>query len=481
MKNSVVLINTDIIDCFGEFPIRTMEKIPPQIPLGLCYLAAVLENNGISVSIIDNYVHGYSSQILSEKILKRRPYIVGFSTTTQNSFQAFETAELIKKSNPDIKIVFGGIHASVLPYKVMRNKNVDYVIIGEGEYALLELVKAVVKGEGKISGIRGLFFRKSDGEIGYNSNRSLIANLDELPFPARHLVDLKDYSEDSAIFGVERLVSLNTSRGCPFHCAFCSSSSYWNRKFRARTPTNIVDEIEFLIKKYNADGIRFREDNFTVNRKRVIAICEEIQRRNIIIPLECESRVDTINKEILIRMKEAGCRAIWFGVESGSQKTLDFLNKGTTLSQTRKVFEWCHNLGIATGATFMLGVPGETREDVLQTLNFALEIAPDWASFQAYLGLPTSQLYYYVLEHKMCFKKIGDICVVETNQLSFNEIVELENLLNEEFIRFEKLGKSKNLFVRFLIKRLPFVILKKINSLYKFFPFSIRKKIKSLI
>jgi len=481
MEAHVVLVNPNMIDLYRKYPIRTMAKIVPQVPLGLCSLAAVLEKNGIPVSIIDNHVHEYTSQALADEILKKQPHLVGFSTMTQNVYQAFETAELLKKRNRDIKVVMGGIHASVLPAKVMENPNVDYVIVSEGEYTLLELSKAILEGKESHADIRGLFFRKANESIVYSGHRAPIEDLDALPWPARHLVHLEKYDRHAFIFGVKKMMALNTSRGCPFHCTFCSSSSYWNRKFRARTPSNVVDEIDYVKKKYGADGIRFREDNFTTSRKRIVALCDEMNRRGIGLPWECESRADTVDQDVLQIMKEAGCKAIWFGVESGNQKILDFLNKGTTLERIRKVFQWCHDCGIDTGATFMIGIPTETRQDVLQTFQFAKEIRPHWASFQAYLGLPTSSLYHYVLSHRMCFDQIDDICIVQTDQLSFEEIVRLEKFLNEEYYRFSVIEKSKNRLFRWIMRRIPFHWLNRMVSFYKSFSFSIRDKIKNRI
>lgn len=481
MKDKVVLVNPDMIDLSAKFPLRTMRKTPPQLPLGLCYLGAVLENNGFKVSIIDNYVKEYTSEVLANKILDKDPQIAAFSTVTQNVVQAFETAEFLKKRDPDIKIVFGGIHSSVLPYDVMKDRNVDFVIVSEGEYTLLELTQALNNSNKSINKIKGLFYRKINGEVVFSGSPQPLDDLDSLPFPSRHLVNLDDYDNMNFIFGLTKNMTINTSRGCPFNCAFCSSSEYWIKKFRARSPSNILEEIEMLKEEYGADGIRFREDNFTTSKKRILNICQEMNKRKINLPWECESRVDTVDKETLQIMFDSGCRGIWFGVESGNQKTLDFLNKGINLEQISNVFKWCREIGILAGATFMVGIPGETRDDTLNTFKFALEIDAKWASFQAYLGLPRSELYEYIIDKKMYCNKIGDIYIVETEHLSFAEIVKFERNFNNEYYRLAVMKKADSKFMKFLIRIFPYFLLSRIITFYKSFSFSFRRKIKRLL
>jgi radical SAM superfamily enzyme YgiQ (UPF0313 family) len=304
-----------------------------------------------------------------------------------------------------------------MPRDVLAHGYVDYVIVGEGEYALLELVQSLESGGKNISEIKGLFHLGKDGSVVFNGPHEPIPDLDALPYPARHLVNMRHYRLEAAIHGVKNMMALSTSRGCPFRCSFCTSSNYWQRKYRARSPEKILDEVEFLIEEYGCDGIVFREDNFTVNKKHVLDICKEFHRRRISLSWQCESRVDTVDREMLDIMRASGCDLIWFGIESGNQKTLDFLDKGITIEQIERVFGWCKELGMKTGATFMIGIPGETKTETMNTYHFAKHLNPNWASFQAYLGLPVSKLYDYVVTHDLYKECIQGIYIVETKEI----------------------------------------------------------------
>lgn len=478
MKNTVVLVNTDLVPLVHLYPLRTLEKIAPQLPIGLGYIAACLEAVDVPVKIIDNYADGMSDATLTEAILAHDPGLVGFSTTTQNIPQAFAVAEALKAEDASIKVVFGGVHATVLPRDVLGHGSIDFVIVGEGEHAMVELSRALGADGSALEGIEGLFRFDDAGEIVFNGPRPAIQELDALPFPARNLLNMTDYRLDAAVFGVERMMAVSSSRGCPFRCSFCTSSNYWQRKYRSRSPANVLDEIEFLMREYGCDGINFREDNFTVNKDRVMRMCTEFDARGLDLPWQCESRVDTVDRETLETMKAAGCGAIWFGIESGNQKTLDFLQKGITVEQIERVFGWCHELEIATGATFMIGIPGETREETKQTYAFAERIDPDWASFQAYLGLPVSKLYNHVVDHGLFAERIGDVYIIETEEMSVKEISQLENTFNEAYPKFKVMRQSENGFLRFLVRWMPLKLFKHVRRMYYRLPFSIRSRLK---
>ena len=242
-----------------------------------------------------------------------------------------------------------------------------------------------------------------------------------------------------------------------------------------------MDEVEFLMEEYGCDGIVFREDNFTVNKKHVLDICREFHRRRIRLSWQCESRVDTVDREMLDIMRASGCDLIWFGIESGNQKTLDFLDKGITIEQIERVFGWCKELGMKTGATFMIGIPGETKTETMNTYHFAKHLNPNWASFQAYLGLPVSKLYDYVVTHNLYKECIQGIYIVETKEIEVEEIARLETFMNESYPRYRIVKLTENPILRFIFKMMPPVLFKGLGRLYNSLPFPIRGRIKGLV
>lgn len=392
-------------------------------PLGLGYIAAVLERQH-DIKVIDVGVERLNNDSLRKSISKVSPEIVGITSDTLTFQRAIEIAKVVKQVGRKIIVVIGGAHSNVLPAYPLKYDCFDISVYGEGERTVGELWDRIEKGE-SYEDIKGIAFRGRDGII-VNPKRELIENLDELPLPARHLFPMNRYSGGSALFA-HPVYPIGTSRGCPFSCAFCSNNVVFGRKYRFRSSESVVNEIELLINEYNAKGIYFREDLFTVNEKRVIALCDAIRKRGLDFDWECESRVNTINEEMLTVMKRAGCKQIWFGVESGSQKILDYLNKQITLSQIREAYRLCQRVGIKAGASFMIGVPGETIDDVQNTIALAEELKPEFAWFNIFTGYPTSPLYEHVKENKLYEKEINHgILIVKTNEFDRRRLEKIQ-------------------------------------------------------
>lgn len=446
----VALINTDMVDLTSIFKTRTVKKLPPQVPLGICYIGAALENNGIEVAIYDNYLDELSNDELAQKILRFRPDLVGFTTTCVNIENAYQVALAIKGENHQITIVFGGPQASIRPFEVMRHNCIDYLIAGEGEETFLRLIRHLEGDNNGLNRIGGIFYCSGQEGIRFTGKQVLIQDLDSLPFPARHLIKLQKYDNTGhGCTSASSTFTLSSSRGCPYSCSFCSSSSYWGRKYRARGAKNIVDEIEHLINDYAACGIYFREDNFMVNRDRVMSICDEILERRVKIDWICESRIDNVTEELLEKMSEAGCRGVWCGVESGSQKILDFIRKGYTVEQIRTAFRWFKKYGIKAGAGFMIGFPGETMKDIRKTLDLAKEIEPTWAYFQTYVGYPGSELHDYIVKNKLYAREWNGIYDVKPDRLPKEVLPKIEVWLKGEFERYKnsQLPRKKKFLV----------------------------------
>ena len=328
-------------------------------PLGLGYIAAVLEKDH-NIEVIDMGAEKLNDDSLMDKISEINPEIIGISANTLSFQNAIQIGKKIKQIDNEIMIVIGGAHSNAMPTDPLKYKYFDISVYGEGERTVVELWDKIEKGK-SYDDVKGIAFRKND-KITVNPRQELIENLDNLPFPARHLFPMKKYSEEFSLY-VSPIYSVGTSRGCPFSCAFCSNNVIFGRTYRTRSPENIVNEIEHLIDGYGVKGIYFREDIFTMNSKRVYGICDEINKRDLDFKWICESRVNTINQEMLRSMKKAGCELIWFGVESGSQRVLDLMHKQITLSQSRNAFSLCKKIKLKAGGSFLIGIPGEKKNE----------------------------------------------------------------------------------------------------------------------
>jgi len=314
---------------------------------------------------------------LREEIKARDPYILGITSTTPTIYSALKVAKLAKEVDGDITTVIGGPHVTFTANEVLdSSEDVDFVVAGEGEYTMLELLKAL-EGDRSLKEVKGITFRDK-GKIVKTPSRGYIEDLDSLPFPARHLLPMDKYKILGRKLTVIHVVS---SRGCPFRCIFCSSSALCGKRFRARSVENMLDEIEEAVERYKTRHVEFIDDTFTLNRRRTAEFCEEVKRRGLDISWNCSSRVDTIDEDLMRKMREAGCSIIFFGVESASQRTLDLIGKGITVDRAVKAINLAKRVGIEVLASFVIGFPWETIEDMKETIRFATKLKPDFAEF----------------------------------------------------------------------------------------------------
>ncbi|HLC00785.1 MAG TPA: radical SAM protein, partial [Candidatus Bathyarchaeia archaeon] len=289
--------------------------------LGLGYLAAVLEKNHYQVDVIDCQVLKLSFDEFRNELSKRKPDVVGMTATTLTYNSALQTARIAKEVHPNCVTALGGPHVTFWDEKALQEcPQLDVVVRREGENTMLELVQRIEKGK-DYSDVVGTTCRRN-GKFVHNPDRPYIEDLDSLPFPARHLWPMEKLRE------TEDILYLATSRGCVYWCEFCTTVRMHGRKYRIRTPKNVVDELEFLHKTYNVTNFTFCDDAFTVDQTRTEELCSDILRRGLKIKWNCGTRVDMLTKELLVKMKEAGCISVWFGVESGSQQVLDAMKKG---------------------------------------------------------------------------------------------------------------------------------------------------------
>lgn len=357
-----------------------------QEPLGILYIASVLRKKR-EVSLIDLTFEkklNFKSQILNSDL-------IAMSSTTAMFGKAIEVLNYIKNIDCDIPCIIGGSHSTIAPHDVLRF--FDFAVIGEGERTILELVDALKKSK-PLEKIDGIAYKKDD-KIKINKPRKFIENLDAIPFPARDLIDYKKYVKYSS-------VGIIASRGCPFNCLFCKpmQNKLFGNITRKRSVGNVVDEIEQIKKMSNR--IMFKDDTFGYcGLKWFEEFNLEMHRRNIEIEWECQSRVDFVNEKMLKIMKKSGCIGIAFGVESGSQKILNFYRKGITVEQIINAFDMCHKFGINTSAFIMLGAPMETKDDLNETVKLLYRINPNGIVISIVTPTVGTDLYEYAIKNRI--------------------------------------------------------------------------------
>jgi len=366
-------------------------------PLGLAYLAAVLEEHKCAVEILDAPALSLKVEQLPHEVSKRNPDLIGISAITPFFHRTLEAVEMIRNVCPDATTVLGGPHASLFPEQTLAdNPSVDIVCVGEGEYTLLDLVQTI-EGGGDLRQVKGIVFREK-GQIVRNLPREPIENLDDLPLPARHLLPMTLYKPLPNQYRRLPVVHLMASRGCPFGCTYCSNAVF-GRSTRTRSPGNVVDEIKSVMRDFNGKEIQFWDDTFTLKRSWAMELCQLLMKENLGVLWTCETRVDRVDKEILELMARAGCWKIGYGVESGDQELLDLVKKGITLDQVRQAVKLTKNSGIEVGLSFMLALPGETPGKARQTIEFAKELDPDYAQFTITTPYPGTELYDQAKEY----------------------------------------------------------------------------------
>jgi radical SAM superfamily enzyme YgiQ (UPF0313 family) len=313
-----------------------------------------------------------------------------------------------------------------MPQTMLQHKEVDYVVIGEGEQTMAKLADSIVKGEEDriIAKIPGIAYRL-DSEIVRNAPE-FISDLDTVPFPARHLLPMQMYDRALSYVNVKPVDTMSIIRGCPYDCAYCETRELWGTTCRAFSPQRVVDEIKHMAERYGSKGIYFVGDNFTINKKRTANLCRLIKENKLDLKWTCETRADLISKELLIEMKSAGCQTIFFGLESGSPPIQQKLNKKIDLQEVERTFELCKQVGIRTAASFMLGIPGETVNDMEATFKFAKSLGADWCQFNIYVACPGSKLYDEVISQGLYDQMDNYLARVKTKDFDYDMLVKIQ-------------------------------------------------------
>lgn len=397
-------------------------------PLGIAYMAGVLQENNIDVEILDASAEDMDFKDVEKELLKRKPDLVALTALTPTIGRALETAQVVKETLPDSIVVMGGYHPTFNFIETLEDENVDIVIRGEGEYIMLNLVQAL-ENQSSLHDVKGIVFEdKNSKEIVVNPEAPLIQDLDELPFPALNLLPMKKYR----LLDMDtHMTTMITTRGCPMQCSFCSSAAMHGKKIRERSVENIADEIEYLKTNYDIDTIAFMDDTFTLKKRKVMAICDEILKRNIEIMWGCTSRVDTLDEKLLKKMKEAGCITIFIGVESADQQQLDNMCKNTTIAKIENAFKIAHKLKIRTIASVALGMPGDTKEIMNKTVKFVHKLKPNYAIYSLATPYPGTRFYKEAFEKNLI--KIKDWSkytlitpILETIDCSLNDMRKIQ-------------------------------------------------------
>lgn len=339
-------------------------------PLGLLYIAAVLERAGETVACLDAAAEKLDIPGTVARIQAFKPDIIGIGSTTVVFDGTIELGQALKRALPQIPIVLGGYHVTLLPEEAMANTCFDVGVMHEGEHTMLELVEHY-KGERTLESVEGIVFRDDAGVVQHTHHRKAFRKLDELPFPARHLLPPDLYKPVPVDEHAMPKFAMVSSRGCPHACAFCQKS---RTGYRSRSPEAVVDEIEHLVRDFGVRDLAFVDSLFCANKRRVMKICDEIIRRGVKVSWTCSSRVEVVDREMLQRMKDAGCWRTRFGIESGSDQVLDFISKGITKEKIRNAITWAHEVGLRPKAFFMVGHMPDTHETILETIEFAKSI-----------------------------------------------------------------------------------------------------------
>lgn len=367
-------------------------KWPDRIfePLGLGYIASFLRENGYREVEIATAVFESDRNIIAKAL---KADLVGISALSPMMTHAKILLEAIKRRNPKVKIILGGVYPLALPEAVLRDKNVDFVIRGEGEVTFYKLVKAIEAGK-DLEEIAGISYRR-DGEIVHNPDAALISDLDSLPFPERGLFNQEKFIRRYHQYLGERRLSLLSSRGCTFSCKCCASKVSWGKCWRGRTPQNIIQEVEELVSKYDIEYIDFMDALFTLDKHRVYQLTDLLLRKKFKINWGCYVHPVTVDEDMLRKMKKAGCRDIYLGVENGSVSILKALNKNLSLEKIREVFKICRKISLHTFSFFLIGLPEESKETIEATEDLIVQIRPNYVSFFILVPFPGCGYYEY--------------------------------------------------------------------------------------
>ncbi|MFZ5481528.1 MAG: B12-binding domain-containing radical SAM protein [Myxococcota bacterium] len=366
---------------------KAAEKLGIFPSLPLLQLAAWVRHHGFQVQFIDLHAENLYPKDAAQRVRDFAPDIVALTAKTLGWPAVIEIAQMVKAEYPRAVVVVGGPHLSIYPKESLTWECFDLAVVGDGEETFLDICEHVESGS-ELVDIPGTLYRAKDGEIVQCASRPVPKDIDRYPMPAWDLVDPKRYH---CLTLLKPFGTMVTTRGCPWHCGYCSQ--VYSDKLRFRDPMLVVDEMEWLVKTYGIREIVMFDETFTIGKKRMKKLSEEILRRNLKVKFNIRARVDTVDREVLTWLKAAGLRSIHMGVEAGTDRVLKIMNKQITREQTERAFRIAREVGIETRGYFMVGYYDATPEDIEEMIRFSSSIGLDWASYSVATALPATDLY----------------------------------------------------------------------------------------
>ncbi len=432
----------------------TLKFVSYQQPINLAYLAAAVIKAGFAAEIWDYGIDEFIENDFINRIAECDPSVIGIHCKTFNIIQGHHVAGIVKKYFPGIKVVVGGPHSSALPVETLKEfPNFDMIAIGEGEATIAALCREI-SGENNLKNVKGLAFRE-DGAVVFSEKRELIQNLDDIEYPARHLLSKSSYNKYHPTRGISPLnynvTEIFTSRGCPGKCIFCAVNVSYGNRVRLRTVDNVLGEVEECMLRFKYNHIIIQDDTFTLNRARVSGILDGFRKLGL-KSWSCDSRVDTINEAMLKEMASSGCKKISFGVESGSERILKLIKKNISVDQIKRAVKWAKKSGIdIIECTFIIGShPDETYDDLQATWRLIKEISPDIISVSIIVPYPGTEVYKLMEERGYIddkrwndFQMIGSEPHWHTANFSSRDLLKLQRkIINQYYFSPKYLIKS---------------------------------------
>jgi len=392
----VLLINPSLLsETIGHYS-KGVEKTRGVYPsLGLLSIAAVLERKNHQLRVIECDVEERPQLVLEETLRTFKPEVVGIYTMTWTFRQACAMVKKVRALLPHAKVIAGGPHVVSFPTLSIEYGDFDYAVMGEGEETIVELMETIEERK-DVHTIRGIVC-KDHGSIVQTENRPYIEDVNTIPFPARHLVPMDRFRD--VFTRHQRFATMISSRGCPFDCTYCDRKNRMGRKWRARDPLNIVEEVREVAEKFRIGEFMFFDDEFVISKRRTYEFCEQLLQQGLNVLWECRARVDMVDRNLLEVMRRAGCYRIRFGFESGDNEILKVLKKGITVEHSIETARYAKEVGIEIVGYFMMGSPEETPETLRKTLELALTLDPDYAVFSKTILIAGSELFSWGVEN----------------------------------------------------------------------------------
>ena len=440
--SDIMLIQPPSIGTYKEAG-KAFQEVSSVPPLGLLYIAQYLILHGYSVRILDLSFKSISKNKFERLLEEEKPKIVGVSVLTEFYPSAIQIAKAVKQWGSETTIVFGGPHVTFVDREPLETGVVDIVVRHEGEITMLDLADRIIRGRGKkLSEINGITCatknQSNETVIKRNPPRPLISNLDALPFPARHLIDLELYRYGGAMI---------SSRGCPNKCIFCASGAMSGRRYRTRSPKNVIAEMHYLYYVLDYDVVSIVDDTMTAIPKRLKEICQLLINTNFEGTWTCESRVDAVSKDLLQKMLDAGCRFIQFGLESSDQHVLDAIRKEINIQEIENAVKWAREVGMEVKVSYIVGHHVDTPQSIQRTIDFVERLNDEYnIATPVSINTPFPGTYLYENANELGVKILSrnwadytlDRCIMETPYLSKNDIQRWHYIAAEKWVRSQK-------------------------------------------